>query len=255
MRARTIVTAGAALLLPSAWSRVVLRLLGHRIGAGARIGFSLVVVDRLYMDKDAVIGHANLIRIKKLLMRREARIGRLNVLYGPFSVCLHLRAKIGNANKVTRAPQGPVTVGPALLRLGEVAAITAQHRIDCGASVAIGDFSTLAGIGTQVWTHGYIHEMQGIGRYRIDGGVSIGNNVYIGTGSIISMGVHIGPGVIVGAGTTVARDLQEPGLYVSAALRQLPRPEQPELRADLVRVVDGELTEIVYRKLRKAPRA
>ncbi len=112
----------------------------------------------------------------------------------------------------------------------------------------IGDFSTLAGIGTQIWTHGYIHETKGIGRYRIDGRIVIGNNVYIGAGSIISMGVRVADGVIIGAGSTVARDLKEPGLYVSAALRYLPRPAAPELRADLVRVTDGGLTETVFRK-------
>jgi hypothetical protein len=40
--------------------------------------------------------------------------------------------------------------------------------------VVIGDYSTLAGIGIQVWTHGYVHDTSGPGRYRIDGAVRIG---------------------------------------------------------------------------------
>lgn len=91
-------------------------------------------------------------------------------------------------------------------------------------------------------------EIPGPGRYRIDGKVEIGNNVYIGSRCIISMGIRISSGTIVGAGVTVARNLDEPGLYVSAAIRQLPHPASPDQRADLIRVADDRVCERIYVK-------
>ncbi|MGZ9710859.1 acyltransferase [Glaciimonas sp. GNP009] len=181
-------------------------------------------------------------------MRDDAYIGRMNMVHGPIDLIIGKRSCVGNTNKITRAPQDIVAVGRGVLRLGELSSITANHRVDCASSVRLGNFTTLAGAGSQIWTHGYIHDTQGPGRYRIDGGIEIGNNVYIGAGCIISMGVRIASGAIVGAGVTVARNLDEPGLYVSAAIRQLPRPSPPDERVDLRPVLDARLCERVYVK-------
>lgn len=249
---KKFLTALVAVLLPSFLLRPVLRLLGHRVAASARIGFSLLWVDRICLDQHTRVGHLNLLVAKRLVLRERAYIGRQNVVLGPISIDLAPQGAIGNANKIVRGRQGSVTSGPSRLYLGRVAKITGGHRIDCTTSISIGDYSTIAGVGCQVWTHGYVHDTSGPGRYRIDGKVFIGDNVYIGAGCIISMGVRIGNGVIVGAGTTVARDLDEPGLYVSAAIRELPRPASPESRADLQQLADAGLCERVYRKIPKS---
>ena len=245
-------TALTILLLPSILAIGVLRLLGHRVGAGCRFGFSLVMVDYIEMECNSTIGHLNFIRINRLAMGEKSYIGRMNIINGPLSVVLAIKAAIGNGNKIVRGRTGVVTYGLSELRLGELTKITSNHYIDCTQSIQLGNFSVLAGIGSQIWTHGYIHEAHGAGRYRVDGKIEIGHNVYIGSGSIISMGVRIASGVIVGAGVTVARNLDEPGLYVSAAIRQLPRPVDPEQRADLVRVTEPSLCERVYVKTPKS---
>lgn len=41
----------------------------------------------------------------------------------------------------------------------------------------------------------------------------IGNDVWIGAGSIVKAGVTIGDGVIIGAGSVVTKDLEEYGIY------------------------------------------
>ena len=46
----------------------------------------------------------------------------------------------------------------------------------------------------------------------------------------------------------MARNLDEPGLYVSAAIRQLPHPASPDQRADLIRVADDRVCERIYVK-------
>jgi acetyltransferase-like isoleucine patch superfamily enzyme len=245
---RKLVGALAALLLPSAAAVPVLRMLGHAIGPGCRIGLSWLWVDRLLLQGRNRIGHGNVVACRRLCMRREGYIGRGNRIRGPFSILLREMGAIGNANTVARAPMGSITSGPAQLRIGRVGKITAEHRIDLSRSVLIGDYSTLAGIGIQVWTHGYVHDLSGPGRYRIDGGVTIGDNVYVGAGSILSAGVKLARGVMVGAGTAVARSLNEPGLYVSASMRCLPRPADPAQRTDLRPDSTPGLCETVYVK-------
>ncbi len=248
LRLRLWASALVILCLPSRLCKPILRLLGHRISAQARLGFSLVLADHLVLQGTARIGHFNLLRLRRLVMRQGAYLGRGNVIHGPISVSLAERAAIGNNNKIVRGTRGLVTSGPACLRLGELAKITAEHRLDCTTSVSIGAFSTIAGTSCELWTHGYVHDQTGPGRYRIDGPVRIGRNVYIGSASVITAGVTIADGVIVGAGTTVARSLLEPGLYVSAGLRKLERPQSPDQRADLTPVKDEQLCERVYVK-------
>jgi acetyltransferase-like isoleucine patch superfamily enzyme len=245
---RTITTALVALLLPSALARVLLRGMGHRVGPGVQIGFSMLLVDRLVLQAGSRIGHFNVVRVRRLVLGREASVGRSNLLDGPLSVALGARAEIGNRNRILRGPQPAVTYGPSMLKLGAMSKITADHRIDCTCSVRFGSHSILAGSGSQLWTHGYVHEPQGHQRHRIDGGITIGNDVYIGSASIVTTGVRIADGVIVGAGATVARSLVEPGMYVSAGLRRVARPAPPQTRADLARVVAHGLCEPVYKK-------
>jgi acetyltransferase-like isoleucine patch superfamily enzyme len=238
----------AGLLLPSAAAMPVLRLLGHAIGPGCRIGMSWLWVDYLLLQGHNRIGHANFVACRRLCIGRNGYIGRYNRIRGPFSILLRDTGAIGNANTIVRAPMGSINSGPAMLLIGRVGKITAEHRIDLTRSVRIGNYSTLAGIGIQVWTHGYVHDLSGPGRYRVDGSVTVHDNVYVGAGSILSAGVTVASGAIVGAGTAVARSLTEPGLYVSASVRCLPRPADPSTRTDLYADVTPGLSETVYVK-------
>jgi len=231
------------------WSvRLLVNSMGHRIAPGARIGFSLVLTRQLYMDSESSIGHLSLLRVNRVVMRPNSRIGHMNNCYGPLSIWLKSRAAVGNRNTVSRARRG-ITYSPAMLRLGELSKITAQHKVDCTASVIFGDFSTLAGAGSQVWTHGYIFHGTGAGRYRVDGKVVVGNNVSIGSRAMITGGVTIASGIAVGAGASVARSLTKPGLYVAAALRAISYPQDPALRDDLEKIDGAELVEVVYKKV------
>lgn len=233
--------------LPTRIARLLVPSLRRAIAPSARVGFSLVRVSgAMSMAEGARIGHLNLIHVNELMMGPRSYIGLLNRMIGPFRVRLGVHAGIGNTNIINRGRGGVTTA--STLALGEWAKITAGHRVNLSSDVLIGKFSTIAGAGSQIWTHGYVHETEGLGRYRIDGPVVIGDNVYIGSMCFLSMGITIARGVIVGGGTSVARDLTEPGLYVSAGLRQLPRPPEPGTRADLELLDDGS-GEIAYRKI------
>jgi UDP-3-O-[3-hydroxymyristoyl] glucosamine N-acyltransferase len=216
---RRFLTAAAA-LLPSRLAVLLLRLIGHKVKPRVKIGFSLLLVDRLYLDENSDIGHFNLVSCRRIVLRQAARIGNMNVVLGPVSVWLGNGSKLGNRNQIRRA-KPPVTYGSAMLKMGKVSAITASHIVDCTRSVILGNYSTVAGQGSQIWTHGYYHCAEGIDRFRVDGRICLGNNVYIGSASVITAGVRIANHVIVGSHSSISKDLDRSGLYVSQPLRYM----------------------------------
>lgn len=244
---RKFVTAIACFFFPSKLLAYSLPLLGHTVSPKTKIGFSILYLDKLVLGENARIGHFNVIAARRLVLRESAQIGTLNVVRGPLSLWLQKDASIGNRNVVARARQG-VTYSTAQLRLGERTKITAGHKIDCAASIIFGAFSILAGAGSQLWTHGYVHAQTGPGRYRVDGEIRIGDNVYLGSRVIVTGSVRIANGTLVGAGLTVARNLSEPGMYVSAPLRRLPIPDDPTTRNDMMQLDHAWLVETVFRK-------
>lgn len=244
---KRIATGMLCFVLPSCSLPYVLRPLGHRISPSARIGFAFVGSDRIYMAAGSRIGNLSVVNVRRLVLHRNAQIGRMNYCGGPFSLLLSERAALGNRNIVTRARHG-ISYGAAQLVLGELSKITAGHKVDCTNSVMIGPFCTIAGTGSQIWTHGYVHTDEPPERYRVDGRVQLGRNVNIGSRSIITGGVNIADDIMVGVGTTISKSLMEPGMYVSAAVRRVPRPVAPDQRPEMERVADPALTEPVYRK-------
>ena len=63
---RKSLTAIVCLLAPPPFKRGLLNVLGHRVSSGARIGFSIVRVERLCMEAGARIGHLNWIDLRRL---------------------------------------------------------------------------------------------------------------------------------------------------------------------------------------------
>lgn len=220
-----IYSAALLFFLPTRIARLLIFSPRIKISPDVRIGWSLIDVDRLDLQPGSRIGHLNVVKGSMgLRLAPNAAIGHMNLI---------LRSRIeGNSD--------------AELFIGEWSKITGSHRVDLTRSISIGAYSTLAGHGSQMWTHGYVHELQGIKRYRLDGEIRIGSNVSIGSGCIISMGVTIGDGVLIGAGAVIAKDLIEQGLYVSAGLRHLSRPEHPTEKG--FERVPSKSGDIVFRK-------
>ncbi len=103
-------------------------LFGYKIHSTARIGFSLICPDYLYMGAGARIGSLSGCKGLSLLsMGEHARIGNLNWISG-----FPLANKTFFANEPDRRPE---------LVLGEHTAITNRHLIDCTNSVRIGCFT------------------------------------------------------------------------------------------------------------------
>ena len=169
-----------------------------------------------------------------------------NILRGPFELILDTTAAIGTFNVIQRGPKG-VTYGTSQLKLGILSKITSYHFIDLTRSITFGDYTTLAGIRSQIWTHGYFHASEGPGRFRVDGEVIVGNNVYIGSGCLINPGIRISDGINIGGNSSISKSLLEKGMYVSQALRFIPKDFE-ETKSKLRQVQTPGLEDEVYEK-------
>lgn len=238
----------AAVIPPCAAKNSILRLLGWKIGRKCRIGLSWISSARVALQDGAHIGHGNFIRCEAIMLRDNAYIGHLNRVTGPIWILLCSHAGIGNQNTIVRGKHG-ISWGRAKLRLGQWSKLTVQHVVDCTRSIVIGDYSIIAGRGSQLWTHGYIHAPSGIDRTRIDGSISIGHNVYIGSSCIINAGVAIGNSITIGAGSSVPRSISQPGLYVSQPLRHIEYDYQEAINRHPSIEVYGLVERVIYKKI------
>lgn len=244
--AAKILTLFYIFLLPTLMARLLLRFFWRRIHSTAKVGFSLIYVDKLYMAKNTRIGHFNLINCRRIVMRESSYFGRANIVKVPVSILFLEKSAIDNGNEVVRAEKS-TSYSSSILKLGIFLKITVSHKIDCMRSILIGDYTAFAGVCSQVWTHGYYHEATGPGRFRVDGKAVIGNNVYTGLFGVVSMGVTIADAVTVGSHSSVSKNLLKPGIYVSQPLRYIESSTE-EARQKLIPVTGHILAKPTSRK-------
>lgn len=63
-----------------------------------KIGFSIILTDTYKVDKNAKIGHFNLIKCNDLRMSENAKIGHCNMFKGYFRIEMGKDCQIGNFN-------------------------------------------------------------------------------------------------------------------------------------------------------------
>ncbi len=95
---------------------------------------------------------------------------------------------------------GNVISGQSDFSIGENSRIVNNHFIDLWNTVEIGNNTWLAGRQSQLWTHGSIHTKIG----DKDLSIKIGNNIYIGSGTLIAPGVTIADLNLIGLGSVVS---------------------------------------------------
>ncbi|MGS0742816.1 acyltransferase [Glaciimonas sp. GG7] len=187
------------------------RFFHYQIDPSARVGFSLVLPDLLVMCKNAKIGHLNVIKgAAEVTLGESASIGRLNWVSGfpPNTKSVHF------SDQINRSPK---------LILGEHAAITNRHLIDCTDTVTIGRFSTFAGFRSQILTHSISIEES---RQR-SGPVVIGDYAFIGTSSIILSNSCLPNFSVLGAGSVLNKKYSEEyQLYAGNPARPIKKLKQ-----------------------------
>jgi acetyltransferase-like isoleucine patch superfamily enzyme len=208
--------------LPSTLLRIFNGVFGIYIGKNGTVGFSIIFSEFVIVSDFGRIGHFNVIHIKKLTLAKLSYIGHLNRFNGPFNVRLSYTAGIGNLNTFVKAPLS-VKNSISTLYLGRLSKITSRHYIDCMSNITILSYSTIAGISSQLWTHGYYHYRGTHKRVRIDGEIKIGRYCYIGSGSVFNPGVSVCSSVNLGSNSTISKSISEEGFYVNQQLRKIER--------------------------------
>ena len=234
------------LILPSFFLRIFCPLLGFKIGKNSKVGFSILLIDKLEINDNVRIGHFNLIICNDIRLMNSSYIKNFNIIYGPINLIFKEKAAIGKNNYIRRS-YGNVVYGKSILELGILTKITANHFIDLTRSIKIGDYSIVAGVRSQFWTHGYLHDKTGPGRFRIDGEIIIGNNVYIGSNVVINAGVNIANAITIGSNSTVSKSLKQAGMYVNQGLRFIEK-DYNKVKTKLSKIKYENLIEDVYEK-------
>lgn len=174
-------------IMPLPWAlrrRLLVGLFGYRIHPTARIGFSLVLAERVEMEKRSVIKALTMIKgMTELILGPEGHIGNLNWITGlPANDPVFFQ---GETNRVSA------------LVVGEGASITNRHLFDCTNRITIGRFTVIGGFRSQFITHGI-----DIGPNRQSSlPIEIGDYCFTGTGAILLKGAALGPRCVLGAGS------------------------------------------------------
>jgi len=189
-------------------------MLGYDISWEARIApFTIIIADHCKIER-AQIGPFNYLEATSLELAEGVVIGRLNRVKWLRLLRVGKNTSISSSNTMcgTRPGISPFKMLENV-EIGSGCTITNRHSFDVSDEITMGHNVTVAGSGTQFWTHGF-----GINRVKIQARIAIGSNGYIGSRSIVVQGVSIADDVVIGAGTIVSRPITSGGFYVSAVL-------------------------------------
>lgn len=165
---------------------------GYQIHPSCRIGLSWIFPTRLIMEEGSQIGTLTVCKnIALLHMKAHALIGNGNWITGfPVGPSRHF------AHEPDRQPQ---------LIVGEHAAITHRHLIDCTNSVSIGKFTTMAGFQSQILTHSIDLEKN----RQSSGRVRIGDYCFVGTNCVLLAGSALPDFCVLGAKSLLNKAFSE----------------------------------------------
>lgn len=155
---------------------------GFKIDKSAKIGFSIILAKELELERKSYIGNFTLCKaIDKLHLKMSARLGTLNYITGFSSY---------NKNHFSH-----VEDRKCVLIIGNHSAVTSRHFLDATGGIYIGNFTTFAGIKSQILTHSI--DLQA-NRQDADS-VFIGDYCFVGTGCILLKGAKLPHRSVLGA--------------------------------------------------------
>jgi acetyltransferase-like isoleucine patch superfamily enzyme len=211
----------ASCLLP--WSlkrRALNRWFGFDIHPTAYIGMAWVFPSKLIMAANARIDHFTVaVNLDSIQMGPDSFIGRSNWITGfpTGSDSPHFKHQVGRQ---------------ARLIVGEAAAITKNHHLDCTDTIEIGRFATVAGYQSQLLTHS-IDVFEG----RQDSApITIGEYAFVGTNSVVLGGASLPSHSVLGAKSLLNKTHSEPWMLYGGVpakpISQIPKTAKYFTRTD-----------------------
>jgi acetyltransferase-like isoleucine patch superfamily enzyme len=181
------------IFLPWIIRRYILNKFYHyKIHPTARIGLSYIYPKQLIMGEGARIGHLNVaIHLELIQMDKNCSISQKNWITG---------FPLSNKSNFQDFPDRK----PCLI-MKEDSSITKQHHIDCTDMVIVGEFTTIAGYGTQILSHSFSLEKNS----QACAPIQIGHHCWVGTRSIILPGSVLPSQSVLGAGAVLQKKYTE----------------------------------------------
>ena len=199
-------------LLP--WSiryRALNRWFGYSIHPSARIGWAWIFPDKLIMEAEARIDHFSVaIHLDTIKMGVKSTIGRGNWITGlsTKTESLHFQHQLERR---------------AELKLGESAAITKYHHLDCTNLIEIGRFATIAGYHSQFLTH----SIDVLTNRQDSTSIYIGEYAFIGTNVVVLGGSTLPARCVLGAKSLLNKEYSDEwilyGGVPAKAVQEIPK--------------------------------
>ena len=179
--------------LPWTIRRYILNKFYHyKIHPTARIGLSYIYPKQLIMGEGARIGHLNVaIHLELIQMDKNCSISQKNWITG-----FPLSNKSSFQDFPDRKPY---------LIMKEDSSITKQHHIDCTDMVIVGEFTTIAGYGTQILSHSFSLEKNS----QACAPIQIGHHCWVSTRSVVLPGSVLPSQSVLGAGAVLQKKYTE----------------------------------------------
>jgi carbonic anhydrase/acetyltransferase-like protein (isoleucine patch superfamily) len=176
---------------------------------GRRLGYEV--------HASASVGPILLVNVMNLSVGADSRVGPFSVIRDMRRVSLGSGARLGQWNWISSARDFWHVDGAGELVISDGAAVTSRHYFDCSGGVAIGRFSTVAGVRSTFVTHG----------------IDVGTNAQMCTGivvdeySIVGSNAKLVPGAFVpdhclmAMGSVITVGLEEPyAMYAGSPARR-----------------------------------
>lgn len=157
------------------------RFFNYVIGRNVKIGKSIINCKKVTLSDNVIIGDANFISCGTLILNEKSRILTKNTI-----------------------------IGSSKFEMGKDSRLIYNHKIDLANDVTIGNNSWVAGDYSQIWTHGSLKTKLGK-----DLSVTIGDDVYLGSGVLIAPGVTINSNNLIGLGSVVLSSIEKQYCIVS----------------------------------------
>jgi acetyltransferase-like isoleucine patch superfamily enzyme len=168
---------------------------------------------------DAIVAPVIFWRVERLRVGSKARLGPGSVYRDLRLLDLGAFAHIGQWNWITACTSlSHQHHRSGTLELGDHAAITSRHYVDCSAPVTIGRFTTIAGVRSTIFTHGIDRRRSG----QTSKAVTFGDYSLVGSNVNCVPGSSVPDRCVIGMGATIVGPLETPdSLYVGCPARRV----------------------------------
>jgi len=179
------------------------------------------LVNRLIRYPGAVAARARILRLRLLGVRigRQCWIRRVRIPRNPWDIVIQDHVALDDdvmlltTGERRDAPRLIIGAGTYVNRF---TMFDASETIKVGQNCLIGPFCYITD-----HDHGVEPGVVMADQPLVGGAIRIGNNVWIGAGSIILKGVNIGTGAVIGAGAVVTRDVPPHDKVAGVPARQI----------------------------------